>query len=227
MIKKIIYFILLLCFLLFLVSVVYQCAADRRPANNNQEYLKQHGYVEGQVNEIRLGEVLLRFPAGVKYSPRTTGKIVKGVADQIETGIYYPYLDGDKSLVEGVRIDLHYGGVEIPEERDKAEKKEEWQEIINRDDIGLIEYHMEKYDGAWGYITYVAKSDEDRTPRGGLIRYACKGYPEGHIIECWNDAYLHKSNIMVRYFISGVNIKNWKEIHQKVVSFVDSIIVEE
>lgn len=227
MTKKHVYIFLLICFLLLAGYISMKLFAESKPMSNTEEYLKAHGYVEGQVNEIRLGRVLFRFPAGVKYSPHTNGEIVKGQADSVETGIFYPDHGANNSLKNAVRINLHYGGVEDPKVWDMREEQEEWRKIIQRDDLDLVEYHRKRYDGAWGYITYVARSNNDRTPRGSLIRYVCKGYPDGQIIECWADGYLHKSNVMIWYFINVENLKNWKAIHQEVTNFIDSIIIEE
>ena len=89
---------------------------------NTEEYFKAHGIVAGQVNELRIGGTLFRFPAGVGLNPYTAqetyrskdgspmtlstkegmeqGKyekvatpIVKGQADRVAF-----YLDGDHSF---------------------------------------------------------------------------------------------------------------------------------
>ena len=69
---------------------------------NTEEYFKAHGIVPGQVNELRIGGTVFRFPAGVGLNPytaegipllangaegiplsKTPGKIVKGQADYV------------------------------------------------------------------------------------------------------------------------------------------------
>ncbi|QEY15524.1 hypothetical protein D0C16_05785 [Cellvibrio sp. KY-GH-1] len=102
------------------------------------------------------------------------------------------------------------------------------KKIVQRDDLGLVEYHSVNYGGGWGYITYLASFPEYKTPIGGKIKYVCAGNPGGRITHCRfaNGGYLQKNKVMVTYYILGQNMKNWKEIHQKVVSFLGTIIVE-
>lgn len=226
MIRKIVYALLILCLALFIAFWVIKLMGDPKPSSGTEEYLKLHGYVEGQVNEIRVGGVLLRFPAGVKYSPHTSGKIIKGQADSVTAGIFYPAENEISSPEHGVMIELRANGVEDPNIWDKREDKKEKISIVKRDDLGLIEYHLKPYDGAWGYITYTSKNEIDKTPRGSLIRYECAGIPQGEITNCWS-YFVGNKNVLVKYYISGKNLKNWKIIHKEVVDFINSIIVEE
>lgn len=113
-------------------------------------------------------------------------------------------------------------------EREMRFDEEKWQKIVQRDDLGLVEYHNVIYRGGWGYITYIAPFPEYKTPIGGKISYVCAGNPGGRITHCKfaHNGYLQKNKVMVMYIINGDHMKDWKEIHQKVVSLLDKIIVE-
>ncbi len=126
-----------------------------KPATNTPENRAAHGYVEGQVNEIRLGDVLLRFPAGVQFEPSTLHKIVKGRADTIRFGLFYPDLGEKNSSHNAIHITLEPASPEWTEniaEREERFNAEEWQKVVQRDDLGLTEYHNVIYRGGWGYI---------------------------------------------------------------------------
>lgn len=204
---------------------------EGKPATNTPENRAAHGYVEGQVNEIRLGDALLRFPAGVQFEPSTLHKIVKGKADTIRFGLFYPDLGDNNSTHNSIYIMLKPAlpdWTENSAEREKQFNKEQWQKIVYRDDLDLTEYHNVIYRGGWGYITYVAPYPKYQTPIGGKIGYVCTGNPGERIIQCKfsYNGYLQNKKLMVMYIISGENMKDWNEIHQKVVSFLDTIIVE-
>ncbi|QEY15523.1 hypothetical protein D0C16_05775 [Cellvibrio sp. KY-GH-1] len=178
-----------------------------------------------------MGDVLLRFPAGVQFEPSTLHKIVKGRADTIRFGLFYPDLGEKNSSHNAIHITLEPASPEWTEniaEREERFNAEEWQKVVQRDDLGLTEYHNVIYRGGWGYITYFAPFPEYQTPIGGKIKYVCAGNPGGRITHCRfaNGGYLQKNKVMVMYVIGGENMKDWKEIHQKVVSFLDSVIVE-
>lgn len=223
MIKKMFYGSFILCIVLFMTFWVIKLMGDQKPSSGTEEYLKLHGYVEGQVNEIRVGGVLLRFPAGVKFSPHSSGRIIKGLADMVTTRLIYS--DNEKkSNVDGVRIDINKYGEEDPMILDLQHKKEQWKSIVDRSDLGLIEYHR-MIPGGWGGVTYVAKLNDDRTPRGSLIRFLCSDV-NNVVVECRSD-FVTKNNIAISYFFAGENLKDWKLINREVIKFVNSIIVEE
>lgn len=77
-----------LCVVILLPIGYWVFTSEGKPATNTPENRAAHGYVEGQVNEIKLGDALLRFPAGVQFEPSTLHKIVKGRADTIRFGIF-------------------------------------------------------------------------------------------------------------------------------------------
>lgn len=220
-----------LCVVILLPIGYWVFTSEGKPATNTPENRAAHGYVEGQVNEIKLGDALLRFPAGVQFEPSTLHKIVKGRADTIRFGIFYPDLGENNSVHSGVQIMLKPALPEWTEnlaEREMRFDEEKWQKIVQRDDLGLTEYHSVNYEGGWGYIMYVAQNPGDKTPIGGKIMYDCAGNPRGRITHCRSayNGYLQKNKVMVMYYINGEHMKYWKEIHQKIVSLLDAIIVE-
>lgn len=46
---------------------------------NTEEYFKAHGIVPGQVNELRIGGTLFRFPAGVGLNPYTAQEAIRTI----------------------------------------------------------------------------------------------------------------------------------------------------
>ena len=128
MLKKIGYVFSLFCFLIIIGYCLMKLFSNPKPDSNTAEGLAEYGYVEGQVNEIRVGGVLLRFPAGVKYHPHTNVKFVKGEADDVEAGIFYPDLGDNNSLINGVPIHLFSrAGGEDPKVLDERIKQENWK----------------------------------------------------------------------------------------------------
>ncbi|QEY15525.1 hypothetical protein D0C16_05790 [Cellvibrio sp. KY-GH-1] len=130
MAKKLLYafwfFVLLVVGLVLYWLLIF----EGKPATNTPENRAAHGYVDGQVNEIRLGDALLRFPAGVQFEPSTLHKIVKGRADEIWFGVFYPDLGENNSVHNGVQIMLKPALPEWTEnlaEREERFSAEKWQ----------------------------------------------------------------------------------------------------
>lgn len=66
-----------------------QMSKEPQLQENTEEYFKAHGIVPGQVNELRIGGTLFRFPAGVGLNPHTATGIpvlANGTSEGIPLG---------------------------------------------------------------------------------------------------------------------------------------------
>lgn len=224
MIRKIIYTLFILCFLLFLTFWVIKLTGDPKPSSGTEEYLKLHGYVDGQVNEIRVGGVLLRFPAGMKYSPETVKNIVKGKADAVVSGFTFPIEAMQSSHLDIVNVEFRpYIGGTYEFWENQIEKKK-WEKITELDDLGLVEYIEAAPYGGWGETSYVSKFESLDNEGAGVI-YACTESGE-KISRCWT-RFPWKNKVFIDVYFSGKNLKNWRSINREVIKFVNSIIIEE
>ena len=70
-------------FLILLAASIVGCGklASKEPElqENTEEYFKAHGIVPGQVNELRIGGTLFRFPAGVGLNPYTAQEAIRTI----------------------------------------------------------------------------------------------------------------------------------------------------
>lgn len=55
------------------------CGKEPELQENTEEYFKAHGIVPGQVNELRIGGTLFRFPAGVGLNPYTAQEAIRTI----------------------------------------------------------------------------------------------------------------------------------------------------
>lgn len=218
MLNRIGYIFLFFCFLSITGYLFMHFFKSGKPMSNTEEYLKAHGYAEGQVNEIRVGDALLRFPIGIKYSPETKKEIITGKADVVTGGFSHKINAEAPSHLDMVRVEFrpYVEGVFTLWENQLY--KREWKSVVNKDDIGLVEY-KEKIPKGWGEITYVGKLDET------ITIYSCTE-SGGQVSQCWN-RFPYKNIAFIDFYFSGENLKNWKAINNEVIKFVDSIIVEE
>lgn len=205
--------------LLFLLTV-FLLGCDATPLSNTPEYDRAHGVEEGAVNEIQVGNTLLRFPPGVSFSPYSSGKIEKGKARQIRVGLSYPEWHWS-STMNNVGIVLEPGY----ESSDFKLPDEQWKNIEKRPDLGLVEYRRERDNGAWGYVYYVALNEADVTPKGNPIHFYCRGTPGGDVQVCMG-AFVLADDLMVRYHLNSVTLPHWKKVHSDVVSFIEPLIVK-
>jgi hypothetical protein len=210
-------------FSLFILFFLFSCD-EKRPPSNTLDHKSAHGYVEGEVTELYVGKTLLQIPPDVRFSPETSGKITKSYADNITLGLHYPefYIDG---LDHGVSITLYGYGSESPEEWDKKLNNKKWKKVVPNNDLELWEYHANKYDGSWGYVTYLAMNDANRTPKGSLIKYICAGHPSGKVVSC-RSHFVLGDGLYIDYKILRVHLPYWKKIHQDVVNHVNNLIAK-
>lgn len=209
-----------LCLVTFLFSI-YGCN-ESRPLSNTPEHKSAHGYLEGESTYLWVGKTLLKIPDGVSFNPVTQGRIEKGRADRVTLDLNYPEISKN-FIVNRVPVTLRGGGYEVPRLWDKHLEREKWKSIKENTELGLREYHRERYDGAWGYITYLAINDIDKTPKGSLIRFRCTGYPVGEVDECLGE-FVAADELYVQYKISGSLVPHWRRVHSDVVKLVKSIV---
>jgi len=211
--------------LLFCCYLGLTACGESRSNSNTPEHKAEHGYKEGYTTELRVGKSLLRIPPEAHFNPTTSGRIIPGQAEEVALSLRFPQFD-ESPRFGAVRIFLQGDGYENPEIWDTHLEREAWREIIKSDELELWEYHRQKgYDGSWGYISYLAANDFDRTPKGSLIRYRCNGYPNRYVIQC-QGSFVLEDDLWVKYFIHGRVMSHWRAIHHEVVSDVEKLIVK-
>ena len=214
-------------FWLSLVVILAGGCFDGDGLSNTPKNKAAHGHTEGEVNELKIGDTLLRFPAGMSYNPVTSyGKVIKGQAQEIGIGLAYPelYESSSRSLYT-VPITLKKG-FENVEYRNKFFDETEWRKIIEHKDLELIEYQRERFDGSWGHIVYKATGLNNTNPKGSVIKYSCQGWPPGDVVHCRSYLFNITSNLIVSYLLPVNLLPYWRKIHSDVIELVEKLIVK-
>ena len=194
---------------------------------NKPENKAAHGHKEGEVNQYRIGDTLLRIPADVSYTPLTNNKKVeKGHADQIRLGLHYPELyQSSVSTHYTITIKL-FEGTEVENVWEKHLSSSKWRAVIERPEWNLVEYQDEKFDGGWGYITLKTADSSFYTPiKKNPVYFRCQGYPPEKIIWC-RSSFGTPEKIKVTYTIPVYLLSHWQKIHRDVETFVSSLIIK-
>jgi hypothetical protein len=202
---------------------------ERKPASNSPAYKAAHGLVEGQVNELRVRGVLLRFPPAFFPNPYSADDIIAGQADSVTVDLdladwFDPPPLARSPFLALVPITIARYGVETPD-LGQRQLARQWKSVADRPELGLREYVETRDNGGWGYRKYVPLNGSAKTPRGGLIVYSCSGSPGEE--PNWCQMYFqHKSGPTVEYYLSWKLIPRWSKVHAEVLRTVDSLIVQ-
>lgn len=205
------------------------------PATNTDAYRALHGVYRGKPSELKIGDVLFRFPAEYMPEPytdtRDVREIVKVKADRANV---FVDLSAGKPLptkrrAEGanvVRIEIIGSGYEADKNIENYFREWRWKSIKDRPELGLREYVKDRVGGGWGKITYEPLDPKIKTPRGGRFIFLCVGETPENPGGCTTD-YQHPRGPLIEYYFGPEFFPNWKAVNAEVVKFVDSLIVEE
>lgn len=223
---------------------------------NTEEYFKAHGIVPGQVNELRIGGTLFRFPAGMGLNPFTAQETYRSIDGSPMT------LSSKEGLEQG-----KYEKVATPIVKGQADKvafflHPERGYAPNPSPFGggmRVEIHSNEprtWDGVNvnldGYLKEIKGRKIVEHPDSGLREYvsprpwigptfedvrsgAKKASGYGHLFECQSRStgfcfisYWDEAG-RYRYEIIAEQIivlKYWPEMYPAVTSFIDSVVVK-
>ncbi|WP_157520198.1 hypothetical protein [Microbulbifer agarilyticus] len=190
--------------------------SEKKPLTNTRESKIAHGYVEGYASEILVGDVLLKIPPDVNYTPESNGRVVPGKADQITFGLRYPDIEPEDS-VNLVVIKVRRGFEDPGFSRNRIDR-ETWVDIKDLNDLGLTEYRKNTKSTAHGYVMYTPVEGVVRTPKGGPIIYSCQGNYL-RVVSCYTGFEL-QDGLYVEYIFPYALIENWRKIQVDVQKFV-------
>lgn len=193
---------------------------EGRPPSNTPEHRAAHGVVDGQVNEIWVGDTLLRIPPDVSFNPISSGRIERGRATQVTLGLGYPqYVKLETMSRVGIELQRGY---EAPSRALPNDPDATIQEIP---EWGLVEYRRSRDSGGWGYFHYWPLDESAVTPLGNRISFNCRGLPGKKPTTCRTAFVLH-NDLQVWYYLRYALLPHWREIHSDVIQLVNSLIVQ-
>lgn len=224
-------------------------------SSNTEAYFAAHGIVPGQVNELRIGGTLFRFPAGVGLNPYTyqetyrskdgspmtlstkegmdQGKyekvatpIVKGRADKVTF-----YLDAARDFAPGP--DPFPSGQAFRVEISK------WSGFQNNDAHAFDKYVQGRVVidhrdlGLKEYVpekknrgtTYESMRPDITRPDGGRLSFECQQQDSTGL--CQTGYVNTKDGFIVSIYIDKtLFLERWQGAYPAVVSFVDSVVAK-
>lgn len=220
------------------------CGGEPKLMENTEEYARAHGIVPGQANELRIGGVLFRFPAGVGLNPFTYGEAltqqkrwqwkkesfrpVKGQADKVEIHLNpkraFAPLPGQFPSGSALRIEISkWHGYSDPDAFNKDIKD---TTVVEHPEMKLREYvPPQKYMGSW----YESMSSTINKPDGTRLTFYCQESSVPPVGLCFTGYYIERPNgkVAVQIVMGKSNfLEQWQEIMPAVVKFVDSTIVK-
>lgn len=220
------------------------CGGEPKLMENTEEYAKAHGIVPGQPNELRIGGVLFRFPAGVGLNPFTTGeglmqpktgqskkkalKIIKGQADKVVIHLdprhAFSPLSGQFPSGSALRVEIRgWHGYRDPEAFESTVKD---TTMVDHPEMELREYIPPKnYMGSW----YESLSATNTKPDGTRLTFYCQESSEPPVGLCFTGYQIERpeGKVAVEIIMGKSNfLEQWQEIFPAVVEFVNSTIVK-
>ncbi|MDE1463550.1 hypothetical protein [Spartinivicinus poritis] len=216
--------------MIFIIAIVFSYGCEKVPSANTPEYFEAHGIKKGEENIIRIEDIAFKIPADIPMNVYTVGDIKSGQTDTLTVYLDLSYLlehtwDGGILAPWMVRVEMEKFLYENPKNSDFRLQANKWSKVIDNTELGLTEFHSKNYRGGWGYISYQSSAKHVVTPLGGPVQFRCTGHPIGEIDTCWG-GYQHPNGFYVSYFISSELLPFWHEVHQNIVSKVNSLIIE-
>ena len=210
--------------------VVWLRAGPAIPSSNTPEFQEYVGIVNGQTNEIWLGDVLFRIPPEIRFTISPEVPFKKKHADIIwATLLAYPqYVDPNLKLMGYSDYDALVsatisGGVEIPSEWNKRNPRIGGKFLK---EIGLVESINESRQGAMGTFVYTPINEKITTPRGNRLLFECdRDRLTMKPLQC-DFAFQHVKGPMVQLVFGGPLLPHWQEIYRDANERIDSMIAK-
>lgn len=222
------------------------CGGEPKLMENTEEYARAHGIVPGQANELRIGGVLFRFPAGVGLNPFTYGKAlaqpkrwqwkkepfrpVKGQADRVVIHLNpkraFAPLPGQFPSGSALRIEIRkWHGYSDPNAFDKAIKD---TTVVEHPEMKLREYVSKNKYGS----RYKSLNPAIEKPDGTQFTFSCQSNPPSFtkpVGLCFTGYHIERPNgkVAVAIIMEKTEfLEGWQETLPAVIKFVDSTIVK-
>ena len=248
--------LLLAAFLLLSISACGENSGSPELQENTEAYFKAHGIVPGQVNELRIGGTLFRFPAGVGLNPSTAQEQYRSKDGSPMT---LSTKEGmDQGRYEKVRTPIVKGQADkvtfyLMPERGYAPNPSPFGGGVR---VEISKYGFYEWDGVNANLNEHLKRIKGREvivhPEWGLREYIAPGpagstYYESLKTEtknksgygqffscqsalsglCFGAYWSEKGNYQVAVDVSNpFFLEHWQEIYSAVALFVDSVIAK-
>ena len=205
--------------------------SNSTPRANTPEYDQAHGIVRGEDNLITVGGVKLLIPALTYFRVYSYENIEKGKADKVVLSILLDELferDVDKSYGSPakVRIEIKKDGVvqdpNFVQGLDRIKKGNRSESHL--EDIGLIEYADDKYEG--GEVLYLTTKKYSGFRENVPMLFSCNVNLNGEITLCMT-LYIPYKGLDISFYFNGKDLMpHWRYVTRRVHEYVDGLIIE-
>jgi len=207
---------------ILLILFIGIVGCDDRPLVNSEEYRRLHGRVNGEENNIQVGDFRLSIPKEYRVEVQTYGEIKYGKAD-----VLYFWLDFSDLLNEWVgpaskvRVKVTTFK-ESDESNSSASTDINLEELIRnspKEYTGLIEVY--RGDGGWSYRKYIAPFEKSEL-EFGKVKLNCSGTQRTGLDTCWG--VFDKGGLSVLFFVNASLLPKWKIVIPEINDQINCMI---